>query len=145
MKFLNALLVTLFLFGSMASADELNPVTASQLVDMQKNLDALVVDVRTEGEWQATGVIAGSHKLQAFDRDGRFDPQQWVDQLQKLKAHPEQPVILVCRSGNRSGKVGKLLTEQLGMKNVYHLDNGLQAWPQSSYPLRPNCMTVACK
>jgi len=37
------------------------------------------------------------------------------------------------------------MTRQIGMKNVYHLENGLQAWIKSGLPVSPNCMQVACK
>lgn len=140
-------LLASFLFGYvvLAKADELQNVTPEQLLEMQQHQQALVVDIRSEPEWQASGVISDSHKLQFFDREGKFDQQKWLAELEKMKTSPDQAVILVCRSGNRSGKVGALLTEQLGMKNVYHLHNGLQEWLKSGRSLSPNCLQVACK
>ncbi len=126
-------------------ASELQTVKPEQLQSMQQQNQALVVDIRTETEWQATGVIANSYKLEAFDPQGRFDEEKWLADLQKLKASPEQPVILVCRSGNRSSKVGNFLIEKIGMKNVYHLQNGLQSWMQSGLPVTSNCLTISCK
>lgn len=143
-KILTALSIA-FLFTSAVMAVELQTVTPNQLLDMQQNQNALVVDVRTDSEWQASGVISNSHKLQSFDHQGNFDPQAWLAKLEKMKSSPDQPVILVCRSGNRSAKVGAILTQQLGMKNIYHLENGLQSWSQSGHPLSPNCLTTACK
>lgn len=116
---------------------ELGQVSAEQLQSMQQNDNALVIDVRTETEWQATGVIPGSQKLQSFNSDSQFDAEKWLADLQKLKTSPDQAVILVCRSGNRSGKVGEFLVRQ-GMPNVYHLNNGLQSWIKSGYPLKPD-------
>ncbi|MGR8931465.1 MAG: rhodanese-like domain-containing protein [Gammaproteobacteria bacterium] len=138
---------TLFilLFGRVAMANELQTVTPEQLLAMQQNQNALVVDVRTPAEWQASGIISDSRKLQSFDNDGNFDIGKWAAELEKLKSSPEQAVILVCRSGNRSAKVGELLTRQLGMKNVYHLEKGLQSWVQSGRSVSPNCMNIACK
>lgn len=133
------------LFAGCALAEELGIVTPEQLLDMQKNRNALVVDVRTSAEWQASGVIAESYKLQAFDGNGQFDRDKWLSSLQQLKSSPDQPVILVCRSGNRSGKVGEMLTKQLGMNNIYHLPNGIDGWFRSGRPLIPNCLQVACK
>lgn len=116
-------------------AAELGQVTAEQLQAMQQAEHALVVDIRTEAEWQASGVIPNSHKLQSFNKDGQFDSAKWLADLQKLKTSPEQPVILVCRSGNRSSKVGEFLTQQ-GMTNVYHLSNGIQSWIKSGHPVK---------
>lgn len=133
------------LFAARLFANELGQVTAEELLALQQNGNALVVDVRTAPEWQATGVIANSQKLESFDSNGHFDQEKWLADLEKLKASPDQPVILVCRSGNRSGKIGQLLTEQLGMKNVYHLSNGIQSWIKAGHPVKPDCLTTACQ
>ncbi|OQW78742.1 MAG: rhodanese [Proteobacteria bacterium ST_bin11] len=133
------------LFTAQLFANELGKVTAEQLLRMQQEHNALVVDVRTAPEWQSTGVIANSQKLESFDSNGHFDQEKWLANLEKLKSSPDQPVILVCRSGNRSGKIGQILTEQLGMKNVYHLSNGIQSWIKDGHPVKADCLTTACK
>jgi len=145
MKEILTLLLASLLFSQQLLADNLKAVTPEQLLDMQQNKNALVVDLRTEAEWQASGVIAESHKLQSFDNQGKFDQEKWLANLEKLKSSPDQPVILVCRSGNRSAKVGELLTQQRGINNVYHLENGLQSWIKSGHPVSPNCLTITCK
>lgn len=132
-------------FCSQLLAADLGLLTPEQVLEMQKSQHALVVDVRTSPEWQATGVIADSLKLQGFDANGKFDQQQWLSELKRAQASPEQPVILVCRSGNRSGKIGELLTKQLGMNNVYHLNHGIESWSRSGYPLTPDCPAASCK
>jgi rhodanese-related sulfurtransferase len=144
-KRLYHLLAGLLLNNTLSIAGDLATLTPEQLLDMQKNANALVVDVRTEGEWQSSGVISESRKLQSFDAEGHFDENQWLSDLEKMKSSPDQAVILVCRSGNRSGKIGTLLTKKLGMKNVYHLGNGLQSWTKSGHALSPNCTQIACK
>lgn len=145
MKQLLALLFSVVLFSCSAWADALKSVTPEQLLEMQQHQNALIVDIRTEAEWQASGIIPNSRKLQSFDNQGHFDPKTWLAKLEQMKSSPDQAVILVCRSGNRSGKVGAFLTEQLSMKNVYHLDNGLQSWLESGHRVTPNCLTTACK
>ncbi len=133
--------LTLFLLLSLITstirAAGLGEVSAEQLQALQQNEHALVIDVRTEPEWQATGIIPGSQKLQSFTRDGQFDSAKWLADLQKLKTSPDQPVILVCRSGNRSSKVGEFLIQQ-GMPKVYHLTNGIQSWIKSGRPVQPD-------
>lgn len=132
-------------FCSPLSAAELGLLTPEQVLEMQNSQHALVVDVRTAPEWQATGVIADSLKLQGFDANGKFDQEKWLADLKQAQASPEQPVILVCRSGNRSGKIGELMTKQLGMNHVYHLDHGIESWSRSGHPLTPNCPAASCK
>jgi rhodanese-related sulfurtransferase len=143
-KFLSLLLSSV-VFSTQLIAGELATVTPEQLLDMQQNKNALIVDIRTEAEWQTSGVIANSHKLQSFDSQGNFDQEKWLADLNKMKSSPDQPVILVCRSGNRSEKVGSLLTQNLGINNVYHLSGGLQSWLKTNHPVSANCTQIACK
>lgn len=86
-----------------------------------------LVDVRTAGEWKSTGIIAGSRLLTFFDERGQAQPSQWLASLRGIAA-PDQPVILVCRSGNRTREVSRFLSEQAKYKTVYNVTNGLSAW-----------------
>ncbi len=130
-------LVLLFLsfFSPWLAAVGLGLLSPEQLQVMQQEQHALVVDVRTAPEWHNTGIIPDSVTLQSFNAEGKFDGPQWLSALQKLKARPDQPVILVCRSGNRSAKVGQFLLEQ-GVPNVYHLQNGIQGWIKSGHAVK---------
>ncbi len=142
-KFLASL--TTLLFSLPVLAVELGKVTPDQLLDMQKRDKALVIDIRTPPEWQSTGLISDSYKIQGLDTEGNFDQDKWLTELKKIRTSPDQPIVLVCRSGNRSEKVGDILTQKLGMSHVYHLTGGIQTWFNSGRPLTPNCLTVACK
>jgi len=122
------LFLLLSFFISIVSAEELKNLTAKDLVALQKDQNPLIVDIRTEKEWSSTGTIPGSHKLQFFSSQGKYDIDKWMSNLNKLKQSKDQPIVLVCRSGNRSGMVGKMLTEQLEKKNVYHLSSGISSW-----------------
>jgi len=128
-------------FATCLQAAELGQVSAEELQAMQTHDHALVVDIRTEEEWKATGIIPESQKLQSFNKDGSFDATKWIADLQKLKTSADQPVILVCRSGNRSSKVGRLLIEQ-GIPNVYHLSNGIQSWINTGHPVDTDISTT---
>lgn len=133
----------LMLFFTGLHAEPLVSINAEQLQTLQQQ-QALIIDIRTDAEWQATGVIAGSQKLQAFDSDGKFDQEGWLNKVQKLRSSDNQPIILVCRSGKRSEKLGDILTKQLGMNQVYHLSSGIQGWTQSGKSLTANCSASNC-
>jgi rhodanese-related sulfurtransferase len=128
MKIKFTLLLILSFFVSYISAEELTNLSTQQLISMQKEQKAIVIDIRTEKEWSSTGTIPESHKLQFFTSDGKYDVDKWLANLKKLKQSEDQPVILVCRSGNRSGMVGTMLTKQLNLKNIYHLSSGISSW-----------------
>lgn len=101
-----------------------------------------VIDIRTEGEWKETGVIAGSRLLTFFDEKGRADPPAWLDKV-KAVARPDQPVILICRSGNRTRAATLFLSQQAGYKTVYNATTGLGSWAKEGRPLVPVVSAVA--
>jgi len=121
------------LFG-LAQAGDLVGVTPDELEAMQAQ-GALVVDVRTPEEWKATGMIPGSRGLTYFDSTGGHDQAGWLTQLKPWVAGQGQPVILVCRSGNRSATVGKMMLGEAGYGKVYHLEKGIRGWSAESKPL----------
>lgn len=86
-----------------------------------------VIDIRTEPEWKATGVIAGSKLLTFVDEKGRIDASAWLEKIKTI-AKPEQPIILICRSGNRSVAATQFLSQQAGYKTVYNATGGINTW-----------------
>ena len=95
-----------------------------------------LIDIRTEGEWRSTGVIAGSRTLTFFDERGQANPPQWLAAAKKI-AGPTQPVILVCRSGNRTREATRFLSEQAGYKTVYNVSKGMNGWLGEGRPVVP--------
>jgi rhodanese-related sulfurtransferase len=86
-----------------------------------------VVDLRTAGEWRQTGVVKGSQLITLFDEQGRADPAAWARQVDKVAA-AGKPVILICRTGNRSGVAAQML-EQSGRKGtIYNVKAGISSW-----------------
>lgn len=129
--FVLALLVS----SLVACARDAVNLTPDQLQAMQAQ-GALVVDVRTPEEWEKSGLIPGSKGLTYFDANGGYDKDAWLKRLKPLLASPDQPVILVCRSGHRSAAVGKMLLDEPGYAKVYQLENGIKGWSAQSKPLR---------
>ena len=101
-----------------------------------------LVDIRTEGEWKGTGVIAGSKMLTYFDEQGQANQPVWLEKLKGI-AKPDQPVILVCRSGNRTKAATQFLSGQAGYKTVYNVTQGVGGWVKEGRPLVP--MSAAVK
>jgi rhodanese-related sulfurtransferase len=102
---------------------------------------ALAIDIRTVQEWQQTGIIPGSYPLSFFDKNGKSNPEKWVTTLQSLKTSKDQEVILICRSGNRTGRVGTYLSNQLNMPNIAHLSTGISSWLRENRSTQPLCTT----
>lgn len=136
-----------YLFGFCAYATELGVITSDQLEKFQSTENALVIDIRTQQEWNQTGTIPSSSKIEYFDSEGNYNTKAWLAKLEQLKKSTDQPIILVCRSGHRSEMVGQQLTKQLGMNNVYHLKGGILSWINSGKELDKTCPNnqLACK
>lgn len=104
--------------------------------DELKNLleqGVVLIDIRREEEWQQTGIVEGSHTITLFDREGRAK----ADFIPRLKAlvGEETPVILICRSGNRTRVASKALSGRFGFKNVYSVEKGITHWIRSGLPV----------
>ena len=98
----------------------------AELLDAQER-GAVVIDIRREEEWQQTGIIAGAETLTAFEAGGGVHPG-FLDGFRALAPSPDTPIMLYCRSGNRTASLGNALIEQLGFTNVTHLSDGITGW-----------------
>lgn len=116
------------------------PVEAAVIGINNEELSALlrkgvaIIDIRTEPEWRQSGVVSGSHLLTLFDESRRvIDPEGWLKKVKAL-VPPDKPVILICRSGNRTGPAARFLDES-GYKTVYNVTNGIIPWIRDGLPL----------
>jgi len=85
-----------------------------------------IYDVRRPEEWRQTGIVEGSKLLTFVDAAGRVQPgflERFTREVGK-----DQPVILICRTGNRTGALAKHLSEQLGYTQVYSVRDGITKW-----------------
>ncbi len=101
---------------------EVDATAALQLIN-HKN--ALVLDVREEDEYKA-GHVLNSTLIPLGKLHGR------ISELERWK---EQPVVVVCRSGNRSGTACAILGKQ-GFMQAYNLAGGVVAWQKANLPLQ---------
>ena len=137
--FIKYTFIFVFLFSTkILTAAELINLTTSD-VSNKLTENALVIDIRTPQEWQNTGIIPGSHPVKFFDKNGKYDADQWLTTVKQLQTSPDQEIILVCRSGGRSGRVGNLLTQKLNLSNVSHLQNGISSWIREKRPTETAC------
>ena len=84
----------------------------------------VVLDIRTPEEFR-DGHLPGARNLDFFAPDFR-------QQLEAL-AREDVPILLYCRSGNRSGQAMRLL-RQWGRDDVLHLADGFRSWRAAGLP-----------
>ena len=101
-----------------------------------------VIDIRTQGEWEETGIIRGSKLNTFFDDKGKADPTAWLEKVRPF-AKPDQPVILICRSGNRTKPASQFLSQEAGYAKVYNVKSGIKGWVKDGGALVPAVQTLA--
>jgi len=95
-----------------------------------------LIDIRTSPEWQQTGIVPGSRLLTFFDERGNADPRSWLEKARTI-GKPGDPVIVICRTGNRTKALSQFLSDQAGYAKVYNVKNGIAAWGKDARPLKP--------
>lgn len=108
--------------GAQASAKINTKITpADYQAKFSAGADHLLLDVRTPEEFNS-GHIPGAVNIS-------------VDQLaQRLSEVPQdKPVVLYCRSGNRSNQAAQIL-DRAGYTQIYDL-GGIVTWQQQGYPV----------
>lgn len=84
----------------------------------------VVLDVRTPEEFEEVR-IDGATMIDFYELD-------FADQIGDLD--PDQPYLLYCRSGNRSGQT-RALMEDLGFTNVIDIEGGILNWLEDGQPV----------
>jgi len=79
--------------------------------------DYFLLDVRTEEEY-AEGYIEGATLISVYELAERLD---------EIEQYKETPVLVYCRSGNRSIVASQILIDE-GFDKVYNLNGGITAW-----------------
>jgi len=95
-----------------------------------------VYDIRRLDEWQQTGIVEGSRKLTFVDKSGRPNPEFFSRFTAEIGK--DDPVILICRTGNRTDVLGRHLVEQMGYTKVYNVQDGISQWIREQHPVIRN-------
>ncbi len=99
-------------------------VGAAEAAALIKNIEPLVLDVRTPREF------ADAHIANA-----KLIPVQVLqNEIGQLAGFEDKPVFIYCRSGNRSTVAAKMLMDK-GFNNVINLRRGLNEWQGLKLPM----------
>lgn len=91
-----------------------------------------IIDIRTQAEWEETGIVKGSIPITFFDDRGNYDAQKFLDILNNYVKKNEEFAI-ICRTGNRTTSIGQYL-DKIGYK-VINLQGGVVFLKQQGYEL----------
>ena len=117
-------LIVCLLTVKFAFADVVD-VNNEQILELSKT-NIPIVDVRSSSEWDQTGVIPTSILLTFFDKEGNYDLDKWYEKL-LLEIEEGEPIILICRSGNRSRIIAEMMDKEFD-NIIYNAKRGITSW-----------------
>ena len=117
MNKLFAVLLVSILISSCAIGQITNDIDIDEFRKKMASQNYVLVDVRTEKEFD-DGHIENALNIDYFSTT-------FSDEISNIGL--EKPVLVYCRSGNRSGKSMRIMSD-LGFKEVYNLIGGIKGW-----------------
>jgi rhodanese-related sulfurtransferase len=115
-----AMLLWSFFGNRVSGISVVNTMEATRLM----NEEALLLDVREDNEW-AVGRLPNARHIRLGELSKR------LSELEKFK---DKPIVVYCRSGNRSARACALLKKS-GFANPNNLAGGIMAWEQANLPI----------
>jgi len=115
-----AMLLWSFIGGKVSGVTQVNTLEATRLI----NQDALVLDVREDKEF-VTGHIPKARHIPLGALANR------IQELEKFKS---KPIVVNCRSGQRSARACGILKKH-GFDNAVNLAGGIMAWESANLPI----------
>lgn len=100
------------------SVDELNDIATAEP-------EALIIDVRSHAEYERV------HAQPVKQLIIHTEMSKSLDLLPEDKA---TPIYLICRSGQRSDRAGRVLVNH-GYQNVYNVLGGTNDWLKKGFPV----------
>jgi rhodanese-related sulfurtransferase len=102
---------------------EYREVTAKEASELIKNIDPLILDVRTPGEYKRGHL-----------KDALLIPiQKLQKRIAEIEKYKDDPILVYCATGNRSTVASKILIDR-GFKRIYNLIDGFYGWANKGYP-----------
>jgi rhodanese-related sulfurtransferase len=115
------MLVYSFIGGRLRGYGSANTAQAIQLINQE---GAVIVDVREDNEYINGHIVNSVHIPLGY----------LSDRLKDLEKYKSKPVIVGCRSGQRSASACVTLKKH-GFEKVYNLSGGIMAWQNDNLPL----------
>ena len=103
--------------------ENLTPQQAWDL--LQQNTSAILVDVRTQMEHAYVGHPIGAVLIPWKEAPSWEINQNFVDDVKKIAPNTDTPILLLCRSGQRSLSAAKAL-EESGYSHLINIVDGFE-------------------
>lgn len=104
--------------------------------DVEERLESeklLIVDVREPYEYEVMHIENSINVPRGIlETACEYDFEETIPELVEAR---DKPVVVVCRSGNRSLFVADIM-QQMGYQEVYSMKTGLRGWNEAEQPLK---------
>ncbi|MCB1956898.1 MAG: rhodanese-like domain-containing protein [Rhodocyclaceae bacterium] len=130
MKLLASLFVALMAASAHAEVTVVDVDALAPLIEQGIPL----VDVRNHADQVETGIVPGARPIGFFDDHGEQQPAAWMASLKPV-AGPDDPVILICRSGAKARMAADYLDKHEGYRKVYAVEGGVIGWKALGHPV----------
>lgn len=109
-----------------ASGDaEFTEIGVDEAAGLIRESNPLILDVRTPNEYHSGHI-----------KNAKLIPlHQIEDRLSEIDNHKDKPVLVYCRSGNRSTVASEILIRN-GFKKLYNLRQGIIGWQRAEKELK---------
>lgn len=115
-----AMLAWSFIGTKLSGIEEADTLKATRLY----NDDALVLDVREDKEYASGHIPKAKH----------IPLKQLTSRIQELDKFKSKPILVTCRSGQRSARACSML-KKAGFETVYNQAGGIIAWERANLPV----------
>jgi rhodanese-related sulfurtransferase len=95
---------------------------------------AVLVDIRSDSQRAADGVVPGAHVISRNVVEWRLDPA--CPHRDPLLARSDARVIVLCNQGYQSSLVAATL-QRFGLQKATDVIGGFQAWRAAGFPVHP--------
>ena len=117
-------------------------MTSIELIEYSKKNDCILIDVRTEQEWESVGQPDGDQiELKTYfvsikDNTGSLN-SNFINDILDLEIGKEIEIAFICKSGVRSALASDMLgNENYKCINVIDGVEGNQGWLNSGLPIK---------
>ena len=115
-----AMLTWSFIGSKLSGVEQADTLKATRLY----NDDALILDVREDKEFSSGHIPKAKH----------IPLSQLASRLQELDKFKSKPILVTCRSGQRSSRACGML-KKAGFETVYNQAGGIIAWERANLPV----------
>jgi rhodanese-related sulfurtransferase len=106
------------------SAKHYTELTAAEADKVIKNIQPLILDVRTSGEFRQ-GHLKNAYLLPV---------QVLQKKLSSLNSYEDREILIYCATGNRSTVASRILINS-GFEKIYNLRYGIKDWAKRKFPI----------